>query len=159
MADKDELEFLKFMKDRGGFASGLKTGAEEIVDTSMDRINPSMKVPQMDEDKAEKMMRQAGEAMYGKADDVSPKMSALKKIAGSGGRAVGMLAAPLLGLGTALSSGDATAAVPILGSVEGAGMSSQDEDQMIAETQGRMDYKKSQAAKDRAAALAKLSKL
>ena len=87
-------------------------------------------------------------------------MNKLKKIASkmkTGAKAipgVGALAA-IAGLAGAE---DASAAIPILDSADSVGMSPQDENQMIAETQAKINYGNSPAAQDRLLALAKLAK-
>lgn len=89
-------------------------------------------------------------------------MNKLRRIAQrmAKGARTGVKALPLVGgLAAAIGSEDASAAVPILGSAEGVGMSSEAEDQFIAERQAQKDYGQSQAAKDRARALARLAKL
>lgn len=87
-------------------------------------------------------------------------MSKLRKIASKFGKAgsSGLKAIPVIGAaaGLAMNPDDASAAIPILDSAESVGESPQTENQMLAETQSRMDYEESQASKDRKAALAKL---
>lgn len=61
----------------------------------------------------------------------------------------------LLGAGMALDSGDATAAIPGLDMADSVGETPEQENQMLAETKARMDYDKSQARRD---ALSKLRK-
>ena len=72
----------------------------------------------------------------------------------------GLKMVPVIGaLAAGLGSEDASAAVPILGDAEAAGMSSEAEDQFIAEQKARNNYLKSPAAADRMAALEKLRKI
>jgi len=88
-------------------------------------------------------------------------MASLRKVAGklSGVAGKGLKALPIIGgLASAVGSENAAAAIPGLDSADSVGMSSADESQMIAETQGKIDYSQSQAAKDKQAALAKLLK-
>ena len=59
----------------------------------------------------------------------------------------------------AMNPDDAAAAIPVLDSADDVGMSASDEDQMLAETDAKMNYEDSQAKRDRLEALAKLSKL
>ena len=73
------------------------------------------------------------------------------KIAKKSSRAIPVLGT-LAGLGAALSSGDAAAALDI----ESAGMNGEDEDMFIAEQNGRNGYEKSQARIDRLEALKRL---
>jgi|TARA_R110000851_G_scaffold293070_2_gene447628 hypothetical protein len=71
----------------------------------------------------------------------------------------GLKTVPVLGSLAALATAeDAAAAVPILDSAESVGMSAEDENRFLAETQGRMDYQDSPARQDRLDALAKLLK-
>ena len=71
----------------------------------------------------------------------------------------GLRAFPLIGgLMAAAQSGDASAAVPILGDAESAGMSSAEEDIFIAEQEALGNYAKSQAYRDRMAALERLGR-
>lgn len=71
----------------------------------------------------------------------------------------GLKSIPVLGSLAALATAeDASAAIPLLDTADSVGMSPEDENQLIAETQGRMDYQDSQAKQDRLAALAKLLK-
>lgn len=155
MADKDELEFMKWMQDRKGFESQLKDPVQALAEAKVNDRPVNVPVPEMNEEKALQKMKQAGQAVYGAADEMSPRMKALKTL---GRKAAGVLG-PAIGLGAALSSGDVSAAIPVLNSAESVGMSPEAEDQMIAETQAKIDYSKSSAARDRLAALAKLSKL
>jgi hypothetical protein len=76
----------------------------------------------------------------------------------------GLKSIPVIGTLAALAgSEDASAAIPGLDSAESAGMSGADENQMMAEIQGRKDYAGSQAAEDakrnKLAVLAKLAEL
>jgi hypothetical protein len=69
----------------------------------------------------------------------------------------GLKALPIVGaVGSALMADEASAAVPVLGEADSAGMSAQDENQMMAEIQARKDYGQSQAAQDKMDALKKL---
>ena len=64
---------------------------------------------------------------------------------------------PVVGaIAAGLGSEDASAAVPVLGDAESAGMSPQDENMMMAEIQAQKDYGQSQAAQDKMEALKKL---
>jgi hypothetical protein len=76
----------------------------------------------------------------------------------------GLKSIPIIGTLAALAgSEDASAAIPILDSADSAGMSGADENQMMAEIQGRKDYEGSQAAEDakrnKLAVLSKLAEL
>ncbi len=71
----------------------------------------------------------------------------------------GLKALPIIGtLASLAGASDASAAIPLLDTADSVGMSPEDENQLIAETQGRMDYQDSPAKRDRIAALAKLLK-
>lgn len=86
----------------------------------------------------------------------------LQQIAKKVGRGITKGAKVIPGIGALaalVGAEDASASVPILDSAESAGMSPEDENQLIAERQAQKDYGQSQAAKDRLTALAKLSKL
>jgi hypothetical protein len=90
-------------------------------------------------------------------DDMINKLKAVgKKL--SKGATKGLRAFPLIGgvLG-AISSGDASAAVPGLGDVDSVGMSPEQEDMFLAEQKAKNNYMKSQAYKNRLNALKKLS--
>ena len=71
---------------------------------------------------------------------------ALKGLLKSGG--FKSLLGPAVGLGLALGSEDASAAIPILDQAESAGMSPEDEDIFIAEQEAQKAYQQSPAAKD-----------
>jgi len=71
----------------------------------------------------------------------------------------GLRSVPVLGSLAALATAeDASAAVPILGEAEAAGMSPEAENMMIAESDAMKAYDQSQARRDRLAALANLLK-
>ena len=75
------------------------------------------------------------------------------------GASKGLKSVPILGSLAALATAeDASAAIPLLDTADSVGMSPEDENQFLAETQGRMDYQDSPAKQDRLAALAKLLK-
>lgn len=115
--------------------------------------------------------RQAGRSLKGDlrataraaadAGDIDT-LKKLKKIAqkmAKGARAVPGLGAVVGGVGALMGSEDASAAIPGLDTAESVGMSPEAEDMFMAERQGQKDYGQSQAAKDRARALARLAKL
>lgn len=88
-------------------------------------------------------------------------MGKLRQIASKYGK-TGLKSIPLIGGVAAAALGgaeDASAAIPILDAADSVGMSASDENMMLAETEGRMNYEDSQAKKDRMMALAKLVKL
>ena len=76
------------------------------------------------------------------------QFSNIAKKAGRGVKAL-PLVGPALGAALAIGSDDASAALPILGDSEAAGMSSSAEDQFIAEQLAKRNYEESQASKDR----------
>jgi hypothetical protein len=88
------------------------------------------------------------------ADDWSKKI-AMKRAALKAAKGLPVIGAIAAGLG----SQDASAAVPVLGDAESAGMSSEDENMMMAEIQAQKDYRRSQASQDRMEALKKLREL
>ena len=88
-------------------------------------------------------------------------MAKLRQIASKLGKGAskGLKSVPILGaLASLATAEDASAAIPLLDTAEGVGMSPEDENQFLTETQGRMDYQDSPAKRDRLAALAKLLK-
>ena len=94
--------------------------------------------------------------------DMMAKLRAIAQKVGKGAK-TGLKMLPIVGgIAAAGMSGDAAAAIPLLGDADAAGMSSGDENQMMAEIQARKDYEDSPAARDKRAkalALAKLAKL
>lgn len=72
----------------------------------------------------------------------------------------GMKMIPVIGgiASLAMNPDDASASVPILDQADSVGMSPEEENQMLAETDARLNYEKSQAARDRLAALRNLAK-
>jgi len=89
-------------------------------------------------------------------------MHKLKKIAMKVGKGAttGLKVLPIVGAAAGLiGADDASAAIPGLDSSESVGMSSADENQMLAERQAQVDYIKSQAAKDKEERMKMLSKL
>ena len=95
MVDKDELDFLKYMKKKGGFASDLKEGAEEMVD--MADYKPQSFASESAEDIGKKYMQKA--AKQGADLGSVAKKNVLSKVAKSGlkglGRAASVAAGPL----------------------------------------------------------------
>jgi len=87
-------------------------------------------------------------------------MDKLRKIASKVGKTAskGLKALPIVGGAASLmmSPEDASAAIPGLDSADNVGMSAADENQMLAETQSRIDYGNSQATIDKLARLAAL---
>ena len=66
----------------------------------------------------------------------------------------GLKSVPAIGgIAAAIQSGDASAAVPMLGEADSVGMSPEDENIMLAEAQARKDYSQSDAAKARKQAI------
>lgn len=85
-------------------------------------------------------------------------LGALKSYLKSGTFKALPIIGPALGAAAALSSGDASAAVPLLSEADDVGMSSDDEKQMLAEHNARVNYDKSPAHLARIEALKKLGK-
>lgn len=74
------------------------------------------------------------------------------------GATTGLKAFPLIGgLVAAAASGDASAAIPVLGDADSVGMSPEQENMFIKEIEAKNNYMKSQAHKDRLEALKRLA--
>ena len=185
MMDNQKKEALQRLRDarmqerRSKFAEGmnkLRSSESSVLDHSL-RDSNKMEVisPEAREMKVE-AYRKAKRAMAGKPleeavgdtlDYGKMKKEMMNKGKGLGDdlrRGIkplskGLKMLPIVGaLAAGLGSEDASAAVPVLGDAESAGMSSQDENQMMAEIQAQKDYSNSQASIDKIKALESLRK-
>lgn len=173
----------RLARRRAEFAKGQKsfTSSESnVFDKSLSN-NDKMTVtsPAAREAKVE-AYREARRKMQGKPAEVigdtldygnlRKEMGNVKRSSAGGLRGAikpltkGLKSIPIIGTLAALAgSEDASAAIPILDSADSAGMSGADENQMMAEIQGRKDYEGSQAAEDakrnKLAVLSKLAEL
>lgn len=160
--DKDVL------KASGGSMSADVSGGIQKIKTGTDVIDNRQvnKIGDIGEFTEKNMMRSVKGDLKNTFEDALKRgdtemLAKLKQIAskiGSGAK-VGLKALPIIGGVAAAALGgaeDASAGIPLLDSSESVGMSSSDENQMLSETEAKMDYEQSQARKD---ALAKLAKL
>jgi hypothetical protein len=96
------------------------------------------------------MMNAKKEKLITERGDDLQKLNIGKSInLGKTGKLIGkkvLGAVPLIGgIASALESGDASAAIPLLDEAESAGMSAEDEDMMLAEIQAKKNYANSPA--------------
>lgn len=90
-------------------------------------------------------------------DQMIDKLKMVAKKMGKGAT-TGLKAFPLIGgLVAAAASGDASAAIPILGDADSVGVSPEQENMFIAEQKAKGNYLKSQAHQDKLEALKRLS--
>lgn len=131
-------------------ASQERSLGKDLVNTMDDALKTGNKKKSMD------LMKYA----YEKGDkELMQKFHSMAKKIGKGATK-GLKALPIVGgLASALVSGDASAAIPILGDSEGLGESPEAEAQMIAEAKAMENYNRSPARRDRLKKLAELSKL
>lgn len=138
-----------------------KTGTENIDTKGIGKMTSGQDFAKTQADRSLKGDLRATARAAAEVGDTDT-LRKLKKIAQkmAKGARTGMKALPLIGgVAAAIGSEDASAAVPILGDAEAAGMSAQAEDQFMAEREAQKDYGQSQAAQDRRRALARLAKL
>lgn len=161
---KGALDKDSFSVEGGKIGRDL-TPARQKVSGGNPAINTKQVAKQTDISDFSKMqkdldMKQNLKASFKAAADAGDnvRMDQLRQIAKKFGSGLKVL--PLVGsLAGLMGAEDASAAIPILDSAEGVGMSAADENAMIADTMARVNYDKSQAHRDRQAALAKLAKL
>ena len=137
----------------------LKTGTENI-DTK--EIRNLSDIGEFEKRAKDLDLKQRLKSTFKQAADAGDEqtMDKLRQIAQRFGKAskTGLKSIPLVGglASLAMNPEDASAAIPGLDQADSVGMSAQDENIMLAETDARMNYGESQASKDRKAALAKL---
>lgn len=153
MSIKGKMEDLTPERIKVGKTDKIDKLGEVVPKTDIKDFSKRMKDLSMKQDLKATMR----DAISRGDDDMIRKLQKIGKGL-SKGASKGLKAFPLIGgvLG-AIASGDASAAIPVLGDVEGAGMSPEDEAMFIAEQEAKSNYMKSQAHRDRLNALKKLS--
>ena len=137
----------------------LKSGTDKIDTKQIQSITPTEEFAEKAKLRSLKGDLKSSFKAAAEAGD-HQMMGKLRQIASKFGK-TGLKSIPLIGGVAAAALGgaeDASAAIPILDSADSVGMSAADENVMLAETEGRMNYEDSQAKKDRLVALAKLAK-
>lgn len=164
---KQALENLigrRHQKRRDDYAKGLSTQATrevDIMDDSLRRGDMKVTSPEARAAKVD-AYRKARRAMkglpveeaVGETLDYKQLRKQMSKMGKKGLKAL-PLVGPMMGL---MGAEDASAALPILGDVEGAGESPEAEMELLGSAQGMQDYAQSPAKQDRLRKLAELKK-
>lgn len=130
-----------------GKANGIKGASERIPVLSGEEFKTKGNLRATMRD----AVKRGDKSTISKLQDIARKLGK--------GASKGLKSVPILGaLASLATAEDASAAIPLLDTADSVGMSPEDENQFLAETQGRMDYQDSPARQDRLAALAKLLK-
>jgi hypothetical protein len=164
-----DKEVLRVKSDASGIIPPEErtvVGKTSKIDT-VGQVQPQTTGVDFAKKQADLNMKQQLKSSFKAAADAGDKdmMNKLRQIAGKmqKGASKGLKALPIVGtlagMAGAVSSNDASAGIPILDTADSVGMSASAEDQMLAETQAKIDYENSQAKRDKQAALAKLLKL